>query len=184
MTLGTQSFEVLVDTGSADLWVLGGGWQCTREKTHLRSDCEFGDQVYTTSNSTTYSPVNYAWLGEHYGDGDVIGPLATERLKLSNITVADQIFGIIDSSTTVEDRINTGLMGLGYPILAQAHPSNYTAISSAALLQQRLSYDTVFCHMIERGVAPYFSLTLDRMPRDQETGAGEFDNQPLVYWQG
>ena len=64
-------------------------------------------------------------------------------------------------------------MGLGYPILAQAHPINYTLTSSTALLQQRLQYNTVLWHMVDRGVAPYFALALERMPLLQETGAGK-----------
>jgi hypothetical protein len=173
IALGNQSFQVLVDTGSADLWVLGDGWKCIRDKPPQQSDCEFGSQTYSTLKSSAYEPVSYAWLGEHYGNGDVIGPLGTEQLTLGDIVVPDQIFGVINSSTTVGDKLNTGLLGLGYPILAQAHPINYTKTSSVALLQNRLQYDTVFWHMIERGIAPFFALALERMPLSQETGAGE-----------
>ncbi|KAK5168406.1 uncharacterized protein LTR77_006976 [Saxophila tyrrhenica] len=172
VTLGDQSFELLVDTGSADLWVLGDDWECIRKGADAREGCDFGTETY--SPSSTYKPVDYAWLGEHYGNGDVIGPLGRETMRLGDITIPNQIFGVINSSTTVGDRVNTGIMGLGHPILAQAHPNSYHATSGAELLVNRIAYNTVFWHMIDRGVEPYYALALDRGSLGQETGKGGY----------
>lgn len=127
VTLGDQSFLVLIDTGSADVWVSGEGWKCKRAGASSKAGCEYGNQTYDPSTSSTFQPVDYAWLGEHYGTGDVVGPLGTEDVRLGNITIPDQIFGVVNTSTNIGDKVNTGLMGLGYPIIAQAHPINYTA---------------------------------------------------------
>ena len=188
ISLGGQSYPVIVDTGSADLWVMGSDWTCyyggeTTEGTQVpRSECFTGNKTYT--ESSTFTPISNAWIGEHYGAGNVIGTLGFEDAQLGAITIPQQEMGVINASTMYNDGYCSGLMGLGYPDIAQIHPSDYSATNSLELLEHRLLYPTVLTRMAGLGVE-YFSMALERTPLNQESGFGKSttsDKLPMLTW--
>ncbi|KAI0250550.1 aspartic peptidase domain-containing protein [Lactifluus subvellereus] len=84
ITLGGQTFSVLIDTGSADLWVAG--------------------TVSTAIDTGATATVQYAV-------GSAGGPVKTAPLELLGFTVPDQAF--IEIVPTADAPEGTGLIGLG-----------------------------------------------------------------------
>jgi hypothetical protein len=177
VVIGGQSFEVLADTGSADLWVLESGWKCFKQRSLPtgsgipHKNCKYGNDTYT--QSSTFEPISNAWFGEHYGSGNDIGSLGFEQVQLGNITLPRQEMGFVNMSADLGDGINSGVLGLGYPVLAAVHPADYAANSSFGLLEERWKYDTVFVNLVRQGLEPFFSFALERTPLHQETGFGK-----------
>ncbi len=174
ISIGDSTYQVLADTGSADLWVLGSNWTCHDSSTDAilpRAECQFGNKTYTPS--PTFSALSSVWLGERYGDGNAIGPMGFERVQLGEIVIPQQQIGVVNYSSTIGDRVNTGVMGLAFSSIALAHPEGYAPNTSLGLLGETVPYDTVFVSMVQQGVLPYFSFALERLPLGQEKGFGE-----------
>ena len=176
VTFGDQTLWVIIDTGSADLWALGSNWQCFYGKEApngepvSRAECRNGDQTYT--ESSTFEPIDWAWIGVHYGSGNVYGTLGFEDIKVGDLTVPQQITGVINATTSYFDDFGVGILGLGYPTISQIHPANYTGDTDLELLQDRLLYPTILQTMTKQGVEPYFAIALERTPLDLEIGFG------------
>lgn len=171
--IGSQPFEVLVDTGSSDLWVLGSGWQCVNQTGGSpipRTECNFGNATYHMT--TGFESIEGVWLGDQYGDGDAIGFVGATEVRIGNLTIPRQELGIVNRSSTSGDGVNVGILGLGYPSISAIHPNSYGQNNS--LLDDRIAYPTVFERLIEEGVESYFSLALERTPLDEETGFGMY----------
>lgn len=52
ISIGDSTYQVLADTGSADLWVLGSNWTCHDSSTDAilpRAECQFGNKTHTPS---------------------------------------------------------------------------------------------------------------------------------------
>ena len=110
------------------------------------------NKTYTSSPSL--ESINNAWFGEHYGSSDDIGTLGYEHLQLGNISISRQEMVFVNRSNDVGDRINSGVMGFGYPVLADIHPPEYKANSTFELLGDRLLCNTVFVNLMKQGVDP------------------------------
>ena len=114
---------MIADTGSADLWVLGSNWKCYSGSASVwtgtsapRAQCPFNQSYHQTS---TYQPIDSAWLGELYGQGDIVGPVGYEDVQIGSILLSQQEMAVVNSSTNGVDSSVSGLMGLAYPILDQ-----------------------------------------------------------------
>lgn len=175
--IGNQSFKLIADTGSSDLWVLDSDWQCllgsptTPGAVVPKEKCQYSNTTYT--RSPTFQPITAAWLGEHYGVGNVVGPLGTDLVRVGGLSIPSQTFGLANSSSAYGDGVCSGLIGLGYQDIASIHPANYTATNALQLLGDRLVYDTFLVNLMKSGVEPFFAMALERTPIDQQTGPGE-----------
>lgn len=117
ITFGTQSFDVIVDTGSSDTWVVKEGFECidldTGDKT-TESDCDFGT-TYTVDS--TLSVISGEEFEIEYGDGEYLyGYMATETVTLADITV-DQEVAVVTEAAWEGDGTTSGLTGLAYSAL-------------------------------------------------------------------
>ena len=178
INIGGHLYDVLPDTGSADLWVLQKDWKCYNGQANVsgtpvsQDECQYGTTAYTESD--TFEPIDDAWLGITYGAGDVFGTLGYESMRLGSISIPRQEFGLMNATTGPADRYSSGLVGLSLPIISQTHPSNVTGLTGFELLTNTLMYDTVLLTLEAQGVEPYFAFALDRIPQDQEIGEGKF----------
>jgi len=140
LTIGTppQSFEVVLDTGSSDLWLPGSN--CPT--------CTAGSPIFDTSTSSTFkgTPTSSS-LGSEvsiaYGSGEVRGTLGSDTVTMGGSTVPSQTFLTVDAMTTgLVNAPVSGLMGLAFESLAstQATPFWQTVTNNNQLSNPEMSF--------------------------------------------
>jgi len=131
---GEISFRVALDTASSDLWIMASACSTNTCKAVPRYPLAYRSPTFlaVNDNSTTFN-ISYA-------DGTVAsGFAARETVGLSNLTLANQVFGIVtDCNVTMTDE-TSGIMGLGFPRLSTiSNLVTDTAPFFVALAQQGL----------------------------------------------
>ncbi|KAG5641425.1 hypothetical protein DXG03_005241 [Asterophora parasitica] len=112
LAIGTPpvSYNVILDTGSADLWVADN---------NCNETCS-GVATFDPSDSSTYSSSN-ADFSISYGSGQASGTLGTDVVQMAGFSVANQTFAVCD---TVSDGLLTppvsGLLGLAFKTIASS----------------------------------------------------------------
>lgn len=118
ITIGTQTFEVVLDTGSSDTWVVEEGFKCVNVETEAaesESYCGFGS-TYTVDS--TFSQIANEEFDIEYGDGEFLeGIMGTETVTIANITAKDQIIALANYTGWDGDGTTSGLTGFAYPAL-------------------------------------------------------------------
>lgn len=125
ITIGTppQTFNVVFDTGSSDLWVAGTG--CTERQ------CPSRDQLFDGAASSTYSSDGRTWSIQ-YGTGEASGTIAQDTVRLGDIAIPRQTFGTAQTiSTDFGGEPYQGILGMALDSLA-AIPNSRTPFSSMA----------------------------------------------------
>ncbi|EFP81786.2 hypothetical protein PGT21_014031 [Puccinia graminis f. sp. tritici] len=132
ITIGTppQSFNMIMDTGSGDLWIADSS--C-----NIDQGCPASARKFDPLKSTTYVNQSKAF-NVQYGSGKAQGILAKESVSVGGLTVLSQLLGICDS---VENILRPGLdisgiMGLAWSGIASS-PS--TPAWESLFLQDALS---------------------------------------------
>ncbi|KAI9167980.1 putative aspartic-type endopeptidase [Paramyrothecium foliicola] len=171
--IGSQTFWLLVDTGSSDTWVAETGYTCVDAENNLevpQEECRWSP-TYDTPPSTRH--IANQTFGVKYGTGIALGRVAFEDVTLGGITVPRQTIGLVDRTTDHGDGINSGILGLGFPTLTSAHPGSENSNDTISLLTNRAIYDPLFVSMYKRGlVEPWYSIVINRLPRNVSTGPG------------
>ncbi|XP_062272924.1 pepsin A-like [Scomber scombrus] len=111
ISIGTppQSFSVVFDTGSSNLWI-PSIW-CTSPA------CQ-NHQKYNPFKSSTY-----VWNGEalsiYYGTGSMTGKLVSDTVEVGGISVAKQVFGVSETEAQFMAYMKAdGILGLAFQSLA------------------------------------------------------------------
>jgi hypothetical protein len=117
IVFGTQTFDVIVDTGSSDTWVVKEGFECIdldTGKEVTASDCDFGS-TYTVDS--TFKTISGEEFEIEYGDGEYLyGYMGTETVTLADITVSAEV-AVVTEAAWEGDGTTSGLTGLAYPAL-------------------------------------------------------------------
>ncbi|KAI6042053.1 acid protease [Pisolithus marmoratus] len=126
LAIGTPpvSFNLLLDTGSSDLWVAG---------TSCGTVCN-GIPSYEASASSSFKNTSQQFAVK-YGQGDASGYVATETIEMAGFTVFNQGFAVVnDMSSGFLSTPASGLLGLAWePLsLTQQMPFWQTLASSGA----------------------------------------------------
>ncbi|ORY30398.1 aspartic peptidase domain-containing protein, partial [Naematelia encephala] len=105
-----QDFDIILDTGSSDLWIASKG--C--------STCD-GMTQYDSSKSTTFANLSTSFSIQ-YGSGQAAGVLAQDLVTMGDYSVASQTFATCStiSSGLISDSVS-GIMGLSWQSLAYSH---------------------------------------------------------------
>ncbi|THU93882.1 aspartic peptidase A1 [Dendrothele bispora CBS 962.96] len=111
LAIGTPavSYDVILDTGSADLWVAD-------------SDCTGCGDVPTFDSSSSSSFKNLSTpFSITYGSGAAAGQLAQDTIQMAGFSVEQQIFAVCDriSSGLLTSPVS-GLLGLGFQTIASS----------------------------------------------------------------
>ncbi|KAK2460904.1 hypothetical protein APHAL10511_007374 [Amanita phalloides] len=136
IAIGTPSrnFRLIVDSGSADLWVGAVGCQAD-------SGGSCGDHVYLGQNtSTSLAVLNQTWSIQ-YGTGSVSGNMVKDTIRIGNLQLPSHEFGTasIESSDFTSSFIPfDGLLGLAKSQLLsrQQVPTLVEALYAAHLIPQ------------------------------------------------
>uniref|UniRef100_A0A023GJA7 Putative aspartic protease n=2 Tax=Amblyomma triste TaxID=251400 RepID=A0A023GJA7_AMBTT len=164
ITLGTppQTFSVVFDTGSSNLWVPSSKCPDTSPA------CRIHHKYYRNQSST------YTKNGTHfeieYGSGSVKGELSGDVFGIGEARVKGQTFAEVfeeDGESFLASKFD-GILGLGYPQNAV------------------LGVPPAFDNMIEQGLAeePVFSFYLDRDAEDPNGGEVVFGGIDKAHYTG
>ena len=113
ITIGSpaQTFNVVLDTGSSDLWLASSG--C--------ATCAGLPTFDPSSSSSVAQPPGSAGQNVeiHYGSGAVAGQLAQDTIGMGGFTVDPQILLLVtDMTNGLIDGGTSGIMGLAFPRIA------------------------------------------------------------------
>ncbi|KAL2802359.1 aspartic peptidase domain-containing protein [Aspergillus granulosus] len=174
--IGGQRFQLLVDSGSSDTYVMKTGFRCFDKDDGLelsQEECLYDvDRTYTITD--TYEEIPNQIFGIEYGAGIASGVMAWERVTLAGVDVPRQRVAIADRSTPMGDGISSGLLGLAYPALTSAHPSNIT--DNSTYFYNRIPYKPLLFTMYDEGLIAdsYFSHVIARNPMNESVGFGGY----------
>ncbi|KAF9512872.1 hypothetical protein BS47DRAFT_1393754 [Hydnum rufescens UP504] len=153
VNIGTppQPFNIILDTGSSDLWVIHS--LCT-------TGCDDFPTRYDPTKSSTYEDSSLAFEVP-YGGGTVSGTQGTETVEMGGFTVIHQPFGVVDTLTSgvIFGPEPSGLMGLAWTQLATTGASPWWYV----LASQNIFSQPLFAFNLAR---------LDNDPNAGRTGPG------------
>ncbi|RAK97350.1 acid protease [Aspergillus ibericus CBS 121593] len=155
ITIGSDSFDVIVDTGSSDTWVVEKGFTCIdldTGRTTSESSCDFGS---TWTVESSFKEIQGEEFAIEYGDGEYLyGVLGNESVTLAGITVDSTTIAVVNEAAWEGDGTTSGLTGLAYPALTSAYSTS---------TDDQVEYSNVITTMIADGlIDPYFSLAISR----------------------
>ncbi|TCD62855.1 hypothetical protein EIP91_006336 [Steccherinum ochraceum] len=102
----SQSFDVILDTGSSDLWLA------------TSSQAARGITLFDTSSSSTFVATNNSFSVQ-YASGSATGTLGSDTVSFAGFDVSSQTFGLVDgTSSGLLTSPVSGLMGLAFQSLA------------------------------------------------------------------
>ncbi|KAH7106075.1 acid protease [Auriculariales sp. MPI-PUGE-AT-0066] len=169
----TFPFEVILDTGSSDMWL--AGTSCPSCASVPRFD---------ETASSTFSPTTTAFSIQ-YGSGNASGSLVSDVVQMSGFEIPNQSFAVVSQvSRGLLDNDISGLLGLGFSTIASsgAVPFAETLAEQNVLKQPLFSFFlTRFLDVLQTGdnIAQYGGeFTLGGTDSTLFTGDVEFVDIP------
>lgn len=160
VTLSGQSFEVILDTGSHDMWLSLSTSLPHYTNSSLTATIDYGAGTGTSSS--------------------VSGPVLITEMQFANFTVPSQAFiAARDASAFIEKGVN-GLMGLSPPtaggeINAAFKQGGYTSANGTSPL------DNIFSQ--NQNVTPMFTMLMSRNDGTEDSSGGVFTiGEPLPQY--
>ncbi|KAL7828585.1 hypothetical protein SRHO_G00322190 [Serrasalmus rhombeus] len=111
ISIGTppQSFQVIFDSGSSNLWV---------PSVYCSSKACQNHNKFNPSDSSTFQNSNQA-LSIQYGTGSMTGYLGYDTVTVGGISIQNQIFGLSETEATfMASMAADGILGLAYQSIA------------------------------------------------------------------
>lgn len=159
LELGTpaQTFNLLIDTGSSDLWVISEtNRYCARTAAQFSSSSYFNCSIsgtFAAGDSSTYQ-FNNSDFFIRYGDGTVAeGDWGMDTLTFSGQEITDMSFGLGNTTNST-----MGVLGIGYP-------SN----EATTVLSNPYTYANLPMRLAQAGIinTPAYSLWLNDINADE-----------------
>jgi len=173
VSIGTpaQTFNVIFDTGSSNLWVPSHSCWSIPCWTHT---------TYKNSDSTSYV-ANGTAFNITYGSGGVVGITSQDSVSLAGVTAKNVLFGEVTSESGISFVAAQfdGILGMGWPVLSV----NGMKPVFFELLDQGLITEKSYSFYLSRGGANGSSLVLGGVNTDY--AASDFKYYSLLsdsYW--
>lgn len=116
VSIGGQTFKMLVDTGSSDTWVAVQNFSCVsiNEKPTSQATCNI-PSTYTQPTGTKV--VDGVRLSQGYASKEfVTGPMVLETVSVGGVTMKNSQVGAVKTAFWRGDGLNSGLLGLAGPV--------------------------------------------------------------------
>lgn len=181
VAIGTPpvSYDVILDTGSADLWVAS-------------KECATGcNGIATFDSSTSSTFINSSTpFSIQYGSGEAAGSLGTDVVQMAGFSVTNQIFGVCDQvSSGLLDAPVSGLLGLAWQPLAssEATPLWQTLVAGGAWNEPVMTFQlTRFVNQSSAAVLePGGTFTMGTLNSSLYTGDIDYIDIPsnaVTFW--
>ncbi|KAJ8095091.1 hypothetical protein PM082_010310 [Marasmius tenuissimus] len=183
LAVGTPpvSYDVILDTGSADLWLAGPSF-CDS------SDCD-RIATFASTQSSTLKESNTPF-SITYGSGFASGNLATDTVQMAGFSVPNQVFGICNNvSSGMLTQPVSGLLGLAFETIAssKATPFWETLVKSGTWDSPLMAFQlTRYSNASRvRELEPGGSFTMGFVNSTLYTGEIDYQNIPSgqeTYW--
>ncbi|KAL9110935.1 MAG: hypothetical protein Q9227_004550 [Pyrenula ochraceoflavens] len=133
VTIGGQTLNLDIDTGSSDLWVYSSQ-QPPQELS--------GHSYYDPFSSPTAQPLDDDYFEIQYGDGSaVVGDVVTDTVTVGGVSVSNQAVELAeDLSRSFAQEVNLdGIMGLAFSSINNVQPDQQQTFLDNAVSQSLLS---------------------------------------------
>ncbi|KAG8215010.1 aspartic peptidase domain-containing protein [Butyriboletus roseoflavus] len=180
LAIGTPltSFDVLLDTGSSDLWLVSSS---------CGSACN-GISTFNPTSSSTFNNVSSSFYVQ-YGSGEAAGYVAQDVVEMAGFSVADQGFAVVDAmSANLLTSPVSGIMGLAWAALSSSQQTPFwqslasSGAMDSALFAIQLRRYTNASNPAE--LEPGGELTFGYTNSSLYTGSIDYINVPSTpnYW--
>ncbi|KAI8957590.1 acid protease [Daldinia sp. FL1419] len=170
-----RHMEVVIDSGSADTWVVGRNFSCKGSMNETVPDdiCAFGPAF---SGSFTDGPLPNMHFSIKYGDGEGIqGLMGQLDVEFAGIIVPNQEIAIASQGIWHGNNVSSGILGLAYPSLTNAYWGDDISDNNQVL---SVPYSPLFTSMVSNGLtAPYWAIA---MARNSSLGSVSVGGMPPV----
>ncbi|KAJ7457963.1 acid protease [Mycena galericulata] len=158
ITVGGKYFNVILDTGSSDLWVVKEGFSCfdLNGTAVPASTCDFGPSQFSPADSPTFQTFPNVTFFVEYGSGEHLrGPAGFDTVTIGGLSVSHQEIGVPDLNAFLGDGVSEGVLGLAFPRLTSMYNSS----------GYQVPYDGFFLTAVAQKKSKtlvHFSISLDR----------------------
>ncbi|CAL8277401.1 unnamed protein product [Boreogadus saida] len=173
ISIGTppQSFTVVFDTGSSNLWV---------PSVYCSSQACNNHRKFNPQQSSTFKWGTEA-ISIQYGTGSMTGRLAVDTVEVGGITVANQVFGMSQTEAPfMATMVADGILGLAFQSIAS---DNVVPVFDM-MVQQNLVSQKMFSVYLSRGSKEGSVVVFGGI--DESLMSGQITYIPLTsetYWQ-
>ncbi|KAI1472086.1 acid protease [Daldinia caldariorum] len=176
-SLNGRQMELVIDSGSADTWVVGSNFSCKGIFNETLSDdfCSLGPAF---SGNFTGGPLPNLHFAIKYGDGEgVQGLMGQVDVEFAGVTVFDQEIAIASQGTWRGNNVTSGILGLAYPSLTNAYWGDDIYDTTPLLC---VPYSPLFTSMVSDGlVEPYWAIAL---ARNSSLGSADVIDRDSTSW--
>jgi saccharopepsin len=174
ITIGTppQTFKVVLDTGSSNLWV--PSQQCGSIACYLHTK-------YDSSSSSTYKK-NGSSFEIHYGSGSLTGFVSQDTMTIGDLTVKNQVFAEATEEPGLAFAFGRfdGILGLGYDTISV----NKIVPPFYQMVEQELLDEPVFAFYLGDAEADDSEVTFGGVNKDHYEGKMyELPLKRKAYWE-
>ena len=168
--IGSKTTQVVVDTGSSDLWAVGKGFQCIDTVTYAETsqgNCHFAQSLsYKSTDGSIVKNMNF---NASYADGEyLIGKILQKDVTLAGIKVSGQQLGLVEVAAWNGDGKTSGLLGLAFSSITNAYEGDNDLLDNES---RRRPYNPLLTNIFNQKLTPpVFSLALERKNKDSQGG--------------